>query len=87
MAKEQRKSARRHPPLRAFLYTSDGWPLGECKLQDISVTGARLADLPEDEIPEQFLLSLSHDGKVRRRCQTKWRTDEEIGVQFHLSTE
>ena len=86
MSIEKRKSARRTLALRAFLYTPDGWPLGECKLRDISATGARLTSLPEDDLPARFLLSLSRDARVRRTCTVKWQNDEEIGVQFEVSS-
>ena len=26
----------------AYLYTTDGWPLGECQIKDVSDTGAKL---------------------------------------------
>jgi hypothetical protein len=86
MSIEKRKSTRRTLALRAFLYTPDGWPLGECRLRDISATGARLASLPEDDLPARFLLSLSRDARVRRTCTVKWQNDQEIGVQFEVSS-
>jgi hypothetical protein len=85
MSIEKRKSARRALALRAFLYTPDGWPLGECKLQDISASGARLAGLPEDDLPARFVLSLSRDARVRRTCTVKWQNDKEIGIEFEVS--
>jgi hypothetical protein len=66
-----------------YLYTTDGWPLGECRTLDISAGGARLDSLPADELPKQFLLCLSRDGKVRRNCRVMWRTDKQIGVHFY----
>ena len=51
-------------------------------MRDMSATGARMADLPQDEIPKDFLLSLSRDGKVRRKCKVVWRKDDQIGVLF-----
>jgi hypothetical protein len=86
MSIEKRKSGRRTLALSVFLYTPDGWPLGECKLRDISATGARLTSPPEDDLPARFLLSLSRDAKVRRTCTVKWQNDKEIGVQFEVSS-
>jgi hypothetical protein len=82
MSREKRKSARRKLAVRVFLYTTTGWPIGECQMRDVSETGARLAHLPEDDLPNELLLSLSRDGRVRRHCALMWRTDREIGVRF-----
>jgi len=69
--------------MRAFLYTTAGWPLGECQVRDVSDTGARITSLPENNLPRELVLSLSRDGNVRRHCGVMWRTDGEIGVRFH----
>jgi hypothetical protein len=44
--------------------------------------GARLALSFAGEVPNEFLLSLSRDGSVRRRCQIAWRAENQIGVRF-----
>jgi len=66
----------------AYLYTHDGWPLGECTVRDVSATGAQLVAATNEELPKTLLLSLSRDGRVRRYCQVVWRTDNRIGVHF-----
>jgi hypothetical protein len=83
MSREKRKAARRRVNVPVFLYTTDGRPLGESKMRDISEGGARLASLDGDQLPDELLLSFSRDGKVRRRCQLVWRNDEEMGVRFY----
>jgi hypothetical protein len=87
MSIERRKSVRRAVALRAFLYTPDGWPLGECKLHDISATGARLGNIPKADLPARFLLSLSRTGSVRRACTVRWQNRNEVGVRFEVSNE
>ena len=82
MPSDKRKSPRKKISAVVFLYTTEGWPLGECVIKDISTGGARLAHALSDEIPAEFLLSFSRDGKVRRRCEVRWRTEKEIGVRF-----
>jgi hypothetical protein len=77
-----RKTARKRVSADAFLYTTDGQPLVECRLKDISAGGARLALSVPGEVPTEFLLSLSRDGSVRRRCQIAWRAENQIGVRF-----
>jgi hypothetical protein len=60
----------------------DGSELQSCQIIDISGTGARLkVSLPE-ALPDQFLLLLSHDGKLYRHCSVVWRRNKAIGVQF-----
>jgi len=65
-----------------FLYTSDGWPLGECTVRDISVGGAKFVHKITDELPGTLVLALSKDGNVRRSCQLVWRKDDQVGVRF-----
>jgi hypothetical protein len=82
MPKDQRKEPRRKVEALGFLYTRDGWPLGECRMTDVSAGGARLAHSIADELPDQLLLSLSKTGIIRRRCQIAWRAANQIGVRF-----
>ena len=56
-------------------------PLG-CIVRDISETGARLALLGGESLPEQFDLVLSPNGAVNRLCHVIWRSDREVGVKF-----
>jgi hypothetical protein len=82
MSRVQRKTARQPSSAIAYLYSEDGWPLGECHMRDVSTSGAKLEHEIKDEMPERFLLSFSRDGKVRRLCQVVWKKDKEIGVRF-----
>jgi hypothetical protein len=82
MPKDQRKALRRQVDALGFLYTTDGQPLGECRMTDVSTGGARLVHSIAAELPEAFLLSLSKNGSVRRLCQIVWREKSQIGVSF-----
>jgi hypothetical protein len=82
MSSDKRRFQRKKINTVGFLYTTEGWPLGVCRIRDISAGGARLAHGLSDEIPAEVLLSLSRDGKVRRRCEVRWRKEKEIGVRF-----
>jgi hypothetical protein len=54
-----------------------------CTLLDISDSGARLALPASTEVPDEFVLLLSANGKARRRCRVAWRGNrDQIGVQF-----
>jgi len=82
MPSNKRRFPRKKIDAVGFLYTADGWPLGECKIKDISTGGARLTHALPDELPAEFLLAFSRDGRVRRRCEIRWRKEKEIGVRF-----
>jgi len=82
MGREKRKSGRRPMNMVAYLYSSDGWPLGECKLLDVSNSGAKLALSMSEALPAELIVSLSRNGKVRRQCQLVWQKDDQIGVRF-----
>jgi PilZ domain len=82
VSSDKRRSPRKKINTVGFLYTAEGWPLGECRIKDISTGGARLAHTLSDDVPAEFLLSFSRDGKVRRRCEVRWRSEKEIGVRF-----
>jgi hypothetical protein len=71
--------------VRAYLYTRDGWPLGECTMSDISDGGAQLVISEIEDLPNELLLSLSRDGTVRRQCELVWREAGRIGVRFVTS--
>ena len=82
MPTEQRKSARKPINTADFLFAFDGHPIGPCQVKDVSAGGARLVHSIADEVPKEFFLSLSRNGRVRRRCQVAWRAKGDIGVRF-----
>ena len=82
MGTEQRKWTRRAVNTQGFLYASDGWPIGPCQIEDVSVGGAKLAHAIADDIPAKLVLLLSRDGRVRRSCEVAWRGESRLGVRF-----
>jgi PilZ domain len=80
-----RKTPRRTVGVVAYLYTAEGWPIGECRMRDVSAGGARFVHAIADELPTELLLCLSKDGRVRRHCEVVWRKDDEVGVRFLAS--
>jgi PilZ domain len=49
---------------------------------DVSSGGAKLQLQAPIEVPDDFILVLSKNGQVCRRCKIAWRSETEIGVQF-----
>jgi hypothetical protein len=85
MTKDQRKALRRQVEAPGYIYTRDGRPLGECRMKDVSAGGAKLSHSIADKLPDQFLLSLSKNGNVLRRCEIAWRGKDHLGVRFLAS--
>jgi hypothetical protein len=81
MSKESRKHVRRVVRQPGAIL-NDGSILSECMVLDVSASGAKIEIKAPNEVPEQFTLLLSRDGKVRRQCQVIRRSDAEVGVQF-----
>lgn len=82
MRPEYRMNKRRFVHQGARMLSADGSALGTCLMIDISGTGARLKVDASDALPEQFILLLSHDGKLRRECSVIWRSGNGVGVRF-----
>jgi hypothetical protein len=51
-------------------------------MKGVSAGGAKLIHSIADELPNEFFLSFSRDGRVRRRCQLAWRGENQMGVRF-----
>jgi PilZ domain len=81
MNKDKRNSRRR--PMRHSAWLALGPNnLTVCTLSDISETGARIDVEGAKELPDQFLLFLSHNGAARRACHVMWRKPRQVGVRF-----
>lgn len=50
-----------------------------CIIRDMSETGAQLKVGIDQEVPEEFLLYVRHDG-IAYRCKQRWRDGTRIGV-------
>jgi hypothetical protein len=91
VAEERRKTLRKTFSQPAGLFHPDGKPICGCVMRDISDTGARLRleairESSIDELPSEFILSISKSGNVFRRCRLVWRRNNELGVHFSPET-
>lgn len=82
MTKDRRVAQRRGVTWTALIVDPSGRPVGECTIVNVSSNGAKL--LLEDGVkpPSAFVLVLSKNGGVRRRCDVTWRADDSVGVKF-----
>ena len=82
MPANKRKDARRYVAHGAKITWEGSTDLTACRVVDISAYGARLELKGIEAIPEQFILVLSHDGRLRRQCNVVWRSKDAIGIEF-----
>jgi len=79
---DHRDNKRRLIQLAARTVLADGSLLGPCQICDVSASGARLEFSRADTVPDNFILLLSYDGRLRRNCSVVWRSGNLIGVEF-----
>ena len=60
----------------------DGSEIVHVNVLDISQGGAKLSLLFPAKLGDTFLLSLSSDNGVQRKCSLVWRTGDTLGVRF-----
>jgi hypothetical protein len=82
MGQEKRQTKRTPIVHDGMIYGMDGTPIVACELRNVSATGAQIALAKEMEVPRSFLLALSHNGEVRRKCSVAWQFSIMIGVRF-----
>jgi hypothetical protein len=82
MAANRRGSIRRAIGYGAKIVATDGSWDRDCRVLDVSDSGAKLAVDQPRALPRDFFLALSTHGKAARRCHVVWTADREIGVKF-----
>ena len=82
MAAIKRAAPRRDLKWNVAIIGADGSALGYCKTSNVSKSGAKLTFQKLFDVPDNFALAFSANGKVTRACQVMWRKDNEIGVRF-----
>lgn len=82
MANNRRRKERKPLDRQVWIDREDGSPVTACSLINMSETGAKLAFPAPKELPAQFILRMSRDGRVARKCRLAWATGNEVGVAF-----
>ena len=82
MSSNRRKSVRRAIGYGAKIIAIDGSWAHDCRVLDVSDSGAKLTIKEQSDLPKDFILALSVDGKATRQCHVMWVKDSEIGVVF-----
>ena len=78
---ERRKEYRRKVELEAICEFGDDEQRLDCKVVDISNSGAQLASLDTAQLPEYFRLYILPLSTVLE-CRTMWRKEDRMGVYF-----
>lgn len=58
-----------------------GRTASQCRIHDLSTTGAALVVENPVAIPERFILAIPEDG-LQLPCHVVWRKEYRVGVQF-----
>jgi hypothetical protein len=82
MAVDKRSERRQDLTWDSFIMSPDGSVVCECRMLNVSASGAKLALREPTDTPEEFVLMLSRNGAVQRRCKVVRRADKELGVKF-----
>lgn len=83
----RRRTARRAIAYNAKLVASDGSWDRDCRVLDVSDTGARIKVEQAADLPSDFIRALSARGSASRCCHVMWTKDREIGVVFERRAE
>jgi len=82
MEANRRKAARRAIAYNAKIVASDRSWNRDCRVIDVSDTGAKIRVEQAADLPSDFILALSAHGSASRCCHVMWVNDSEIGVVF-----
>jgi hypothetical protein len=78
----KRKTVRKPIERYVWIDLGDGAPATECRLSNMSDTGAKLVLPSPRALPANFILRLSKDGRVAHRCRLAWSLGSDVGVAF-----
>jgi hypothetical protein len=84
MNNNKRRAKRRDLTWNVIVTDLDGSAICTCKTSNVSDTGTRLISPEGVILPDDFFVSFSATGAVKRKCKVVWRSDEgqEVGVKF-----
>lgn len=79
---ELRRAVRRPVRQGAWIFVGAEEASIPCMILDLSSGGARLGLRERVVLPKEFILVMSRDGRLNRRCEVAWSKDNMIGVRF-----
>src|SRR4051794_17171703 len=82
MASDKRLQRRSTLNLRCWIFVGANVADAECRIVDISDTGAKITVPDGLSLDGELMLFLTQDGAVSRTCDVVWRKDCEVGLRF-----
>jgi hypothetical protein len=82
MLDDRRKTQRQAASRTGWIDVVAGSDPASCTIEDLSGSGARLLCASASELPDEFVLRFTPDGKVARKCKVTSRSGAEVGVKF-----
>jgi len=80
---DKRRAPRRGYNVNAWIRQEDRLGVHECRVLDLSRSGARLASVDGYRIPQNFVLLLAMNASGQQ-ARVKWRRGTQIGAEFCL---
>jgi hypothetical protein len=77
----ERRKATRHRTLKAGSITFNRAGGIDCRVRNLSTTGACLEVASQVGIPDEFALVIEVD-RLKQACKVTWRTATRLGVEF-----
>ena len=83
MSNDKRRAKRQSVAIAGKTYDLTGKPIADCTVRNVSASGAQI-EFSRDaaDFPAAFVLALSRDAAVRRRCSVVWTLGSVVGVKF-----
>ncbi len=82
---ERRVKGRRHVNSPAWADPGGVLPVIDCKILDLSETGARVAMPSGVELPDVFQLQIN-SSRILGAAEVVWRESHQVGVRFRRQT-
>jgi hypothetical protein len=82
MASNKRLQRRSTLDLRCWVLVGSNIADVECRVRDISDSGAKVQVPDGMNLEGEVKLFLTQDGAVSRTCEVVWRKDREVGLRF-----
>jgi len=82
MRKKLKRGVRRKRHLTAWITVEGSFTNKECKLIDVSKTGAKIVLDWDTDLPTRFLLSRVPNAAAKTICDVAWRRGQIVGIKF-----
>ena len=82
MGEERREHQRVEWITSGSIVTKNGRSERPCTVYNLSNGGAKLSGIMAEALPNAFILRVSPQDGVVKKCRVIWRTKHEVGIEF-----